>query len=127
MNRIASKQGLRKKFNNHQMVEHVKHVKNFWERDETYHVLNTKNLIFSCEASLSSRNLTDMLTNGLTVSYFQFCCYLQTSDEKTSFTKRFSLLPRSSRLIFLTGNGILQTGNGIIFPISRPPIKKLLL
>ena len=46
MNRIASKQGLRKKFNNHQMVEHVKHVKNFWERDETYHVLNTKNLIF---------------------------------------------------------------------------------
>ena len=33
----------------------------------------------------------------------------------------------SLKPIFQTGKGILQTGNGIIFPISRPPIKKLLL
>ena len=29
------------------------------------------------------------------------------SDQKTSFTKRFSFLPRSSKLIFKTGNGIV--------------------
>ena len=79
--------------------------------------------IFSCEASLSFQNLID----GLTVSYFQSCCHLQTPDEKIYFTKCFSFLPRSSKLIFKTGNGIIQTGNGIISPTSRPLIKKLLL
>ena len=33
----------------------------------------------------------------------------------------------SSKLVFKTGNGIIQTGNGIISPTSRPLIKKLLL
>ena len=32
-----------------------------------------------------------------------------------------------SKLIFKTGNGIIQTRNGIITPTSRPLIKKLLL
>ena len=30
-------------------------------------------------------------------------------------------------MIFKTGNGIIQTGNGLISPTSRPLIKKLLL
>ena len=30
-------------------------------------------------------------------------------------------------MIFLTGNGIIQTGNGITYPIYRPLIKILLL
>ena len=56
----------------------------------------------------------DWLMDSLTVSYFQICYYLQNSDEKISFTKCSSFLPRSSKLIFQTGNGIIQTGNGII-------------
>ena len=51
--------------------------------------------------------------------------HFQASDEKTSFTKHFSLDPNISKLIFKTGNGIIQTGNGIISPTSRPLIKKL--
>ena len=41
--------------------------------------------------------------------------------------KNFLFYPRGSRLIFETGNGIIQTGNGIISPTSTPLIKKLLL
>ena len=52
---------------------------------------------------------------------------LQASDQKTSFTKCFSFVPRVSKLIFKTGNWIFQTGNGIISTTSRPLIKKLLL
>ena len=51
----------------------------------------------------------------------------QTSDKKISFTKCFSLDPRGLKLISISGNGIIQTGNGIISPPSRPLIKKLLL
>ena len=43
----------------------------------------------------------------------------QTSDQKTYFTKCLSFSPRSSEFI-------IQTGNGIISPYSRPLIKKLL-
>ena len=46
---------------------------------------------------------------------------------KTSFTKCLSFVPSGSKLIFKTGNRIIQTGNGIISPTSRPLIKKLLL
>ena len=53
--------------------------------------------------------------------------HFQASDQKTSFTKCVLFVPRGSKLIFKTGNGIVQTGNGIISPTSRPPIKKLLL
>ena len=48
-------------------------------------------------------------------------------QSKNFFYKKFSFIPRSSKLIFKTGNGIIQTGNGIIYPIFRPLIKKLLL
>ena len=47
--------------------------------------------------------------------------------KKTSFTKHLSFDPRGSKLIFKTGNGIIQTGNGIISPTSWPLIKKLIL
>ena len=80
---------------------------------------------FRCEASFSLKN--DSLTHWPTFSYFDFYCYLQTSDQKTSLTKRLSFDPRGSKLILKTGNGIIQTGNGIISPTSRPLIKKLLL
>ena len=49
------------------------------------------------------------------------------SDWKTSLTNCFSFSPRSSKLIFKTRNGIIQTGNRIISPTSGPLIKKLLL
>ena len=42
---------------------------------------------------------------------------------KNLFYNIFSILTKE----FKTGNRIIQTGNGIIYPISRPLIKKLLL
>ena len=36
-------------------------------------------------------------------------------------------LQMSPNLVEQTGNGIIQIGNGIIYPTSSPPIKKLLL
>ena len=56
---------------------------------------------------------------------WNYLSHFQADDQKTTFTKCFSFTPRS--LIFETGNRIIQTGNGIIYPISRPLIKKLLL
>ena len=58
---------------------------------------------------------------------WNYFTHFQASDQKTSFTKDFSFDLRSSKLIFKTGNGIIQTGNWIISPTSRPLIKKLLL
>ena len=58
---------------------------------------------------------------------WNYFSYFQASDQKTSFTVCFSFKSRSSDLILKTGNGINQTGNRIIHPISRPLIKKLLL
>ena len=52
--------------------------------------------------------------------------YFLTSDQKTSFTKCFQLLPRSPKLVFKTGNGIFQTGNGFTSLTSWAPIKKIL-
>ena len=89
----------------------------------------TNLFFFSCEASLyklKNDSLTDSLTHR-PLTYFDFYCYLETSDQKTSFTKCFSIVPKGSKLIFKTGNGIIQTGNGIISPTYRLLIKKLLL
>ena len=58
---------------------------------------------------------------------WNYFSHFQASDQKTSFTKCFWFDPRGSKLIFKTGNGIIQTGNGIISPTSRPLIKNLLL
>ena len=58
---------------------------------------------------------------------WNYFSYFQPSDQKNSFTKCFSFVLRGLKLIFKTGNRIIQTGNGIISPISRPLIKKLLL
>ena len=49
------------------------------------------------------------------------------SDQKSSFTTSAPYFPRSFKLIFKTGNGIIQTGNGIISHTSGPLIKKLFL
>ena len=51
----------------------------------------------------------------------------EASDQKTPFTKCFTFDPKGSKLIFKTGNGIIQTGNGIISLTSMPLKKKLLL
>ena len=48
-------------------------------------------------------------------------------DKKKSCTKSFSYLPRSKKLIFKTGNRMIQTGYEIISPIYKPLVKKLLL
>ena len=58
---------------------------------------------------------------------WNYFTHFQVSDKKTCFTKCFLIDPRSSKLIFKTGNGIIQTENGIISPTFRPLIKKLLL
>ena len=51
---------------------------------------------------------------------------LQTSDQKTSFTKYFPFNPKSQKPVSETEYIIIGTGNGIIFPTYRPLIKKLL-
>ena len=45
---------------------------------------------------------------------WNYFTHFQTSDKKISFTKCSSFIPRGLKLIFKTGNGIIQTGNGII-------------
>ena len=57
---------------------------------------------------------------------WNYFSHFQASAEKTSFTKCFSFDPRGPKLIFKTGNGIIQTGNGFISPTSRPLMKKFL-
>ena len=51
---------------------------------------------------------------------WNYFSHIQAFNQKTSFTKCFSLVPGVSKLIFKTGKGIIQTGNGIISPTSRP-------
>ena len=51
-------------------------------------------------------------------SHFRAC------NQITSFTKCSSFVPRGSKLIFKTGNGIIQTRNGIISSTSKPLMKK---
>ena len=58
---------------------------------------------------------------------WNYFTHFQISDQKTYFTKCISFSPRSSKLICKTGNAIIQTGNGIISPTSRPLVKKFLL
>ena len=52
--------------------------------------------------------------------------YLQTSDQKTSFTKVFPVNPMSPKPILETGNRIIKTGKGIILHTYRLLIKILL-
>jgi hypothetical protein len=50
----------------------------------------------------------------------------QSSDQKTSLTKVFPFGPTISKRFSETGNGIIQTGNGIISPLSSHRIKTFL-
>ena len=72
-----------------------------------------------------------MSSKGLNINFqnmkWHYFSHFQASDQKTSFPQRFSFDPRGSKLIFKTGNGIIQSGIGIISPPSRPLIKKLIL
>ena len=56
---------------------------------------------------------------------WNYFSYFLTFDQKTSFTKYFSFDPKVLKLIFKTGNGFIQTGNGIISPTSRPQMKNV--
>ena len=49
---------------------------------------------------------------------WNYFSYFLTSNQKTYFSKDLSLLPRFLKMVFKTGNGIIQTGNEIISPIS---------
>ena len=49
---------------------------------------------------------------------WNYFSYFLTFDQKTSFTKYFKILSMSLKLVLKTGNGIIQTGNGFISPIS---------
>ena len=75
---------------------------------------------FTKEFNIDFQNRNQNYLNRKWNYFFHF----QAFDQKTTFTKIFSFPPRSSKLIFKTGNGIIQTRNGIIFPTSRPLIKK---
>ena len=80
-------------------------------------------LIWSKEFKINFQNRKWNYTNRKWNFFSQF----QASDQNTSFTKYLSFDLMSSKLIFKTGNGIIQTGNGIISPTSSTLIKKLIL
>ena len=48
---------------------------------------------------------------------WNYFTYFQASDKKTSFTKCFLFLPRSSKLIFKTGNGIISPTSWLLIKI----------
>ena len=56
---------------------------------------------------------------------------MELSKQEIELSKKdmelFLLLPSFTKQVLKTGNGIIQTGYGIISPISWPLIKKLLL
>ena len=54
---------------------------------------------------------------------WNYFSHFHVSDKKTSFTTFFLYLPRSSKLVFKTGNEIIQTGYGINSPTSWPLIE----
>ena len=66
-------------------------------------------------------------------SYFQTCIQnffftkWKYSNKKWNYSSFFAFVPTGSKLIFKSESRIIKTGNGIIFPTSRPPIKNLLL
>ena len=91
----------------------------FWSKNFFYNIFS----IFTKEFKIGFQNRKWNYPNRK----WNYFSHFQASDEKTFFITYSPYLPRNSKWIFKTGNGIIQTGNGIISPISRPPIKKLLL
>ena len=51
---------------------------------------------------------------------WKYFSHLQGSDQKTSFTKCFIFFPIGRKLIFQTGNRMIQIENEIISPIYKP-------
>ena len=68
-----------------------------------------KNLFYKSFSSQPNESKT--ILGNRKWNYFT---YLQTSDQKTCFTKVSLVNPMSPKLLLETGNGIIETGNGII-------------
>ena len=47
---------------------------------------------------------------------WNYFSYFRTFNQGTYFTKDWTLLSRITKMVFKTGNGIIQTGNGIFSP-----------
>ena len=90
---------------------------------QSKNVFYKKLLTFQNESKTSFENRKKNYPNRK----WNYFSYFLTSNKNTYFTKDLSLLPRFLKMVFKTGNGIIQTGNGIISPISWPLIKKLIL
>ena len=69
----------------------------------------------------------DFLTVQEPHRIYNYFTYLQTFDQKTSFTKVCLFNPKSPNLVLEKVNKIIETGNGIILVTYRLLIKKLLL
>ena len=80
--------------------------------------ISTKNFFYNIS--------TKELKIGFQNRKWNYFSHFQVSDQKTSFITSSPRLPRNSKFVFKTKNGIIQTGNGIISPTSRPLITKLL-
>ena len=90
-----------------------------WAKNFLYNIFSILTTEFKIDFQNRKWNYSNRKRN-----YF---CHFQASDQKTFITTLSPYLPRNSKLILKTGNGIIQIRNGIIFPTSRPLIKKLLL
>ena len=98
-----------------------------WFLNRKWNHLSGKEFFFTYfQASDQKTSFTKGTQNWFSNRKWNYFPHFQASDEKTSFTTYFSFDPKVSKLIFKTGNGIIQTGNGIIIPTSRPLIKKLI-
>ena len=90
-----------------------------WAKNYFYNILSILTKEFKIDFQNRKWNYSNRKRN--------FFCHFQASDQKTSVTTLSPYLPRNSKWILKTGNGIIQIRNGIISPTSKPLIKKLLL
>ena len=91
----------------------------FWSKNLFYKIFS----IQPEESKTSFRNRKHNYWNRK----WNYFSYLLTSDQKTSFTKYFPFNLKSPKPVLETGNRIIKTGNGIIFPTYLLLIKKLII
>ena len=91
--------------------------------------LRSKNFIYKIVLTFTEESKTGFENRKWNYPYrkWNYFSYFFTSNQKTSFTKCLKLLPTSLKPILKIENGLIQTGNGIIFTTYSPPFKKLLL
>ena len=94
------------------------HFSHFQSFDQKTYFIYVSHLIQGVQISFENRkwNYPNRKQN--------YYCHFQASDQKKSFMKCFLFDPRGLKLVFKTGNRIIQTGNGTISPNSRPLVKK---